>query len=116
MRTHWYCFVRTDIPLEDQACQIAHACAGAGKRFLIDDNCNLVLLGVKDQKQLLEAVAVATNNQIRKYLNHEPDDDMGYTAFATEAIEQYQRLCFRPYRIWKGCTKLQIEQLKAGAA
>lgn len=110
MRTHWYCFVRTDISLEDQACQIAHACAGAGKRFLIDDDCNLVLIGVKNQEQLLKAVAVASQHCIRKFLNHEPDDNMGFTAFATEAIETEQRKCFRPYRIWKGCGKMQIPE------
>ena len=99
---HFYVFVRLDIPIEDQMVQVGHACNLAGKRYRHHDETNMVLLGVKDQDKLLEAAEHVESMNIKHYMFNEPDDNMGYTAFATEMVLQYQRAPFRKkYNKWR---------------
>lgn len=49
-----YCFIRTDIPIEDQIVQTAHACLESGKMFQHPDNTHIVLLSLKSESKLIE--------------------------------------------------------------
>lgn len=61
---HFYVFVRQDISVADQVCQVAHACVEAGKRFGHPESTNLVLLSVKDKAALLEVAAKCERNRV----------------------------------------------------
>lgn len=101
MQPYFYVFVRSDIPIEDQACQIAHVCAEAGKRFKYPEPTFLVLLHVENQEALCALAEFAKENRILTYTNFEPDDDLGFTALATEVITGEQRKLFRGFKLWK---------------
>lgn len=98
---HFYVFIRTDIPLADQMCQVAHAAALAGKWFQLPNNCNLVLLQVKDKPSLLAAADRLAETGIKFAVNLEPDDDMGETAIATQSIGAEQRKALSSYPLWR---------------
>lgn len=100
-----YCAVRTDIPLGDQMCQVAHACLTAGKWFSHPSNANLVLLQVPNKTELLALLDKCKAAGIKWFDHDEPDsadgyDAMGQTAMATEAVIQSQRKHFRQYKLW----------------
>ncbi len=99
---YMYLFVRTDISLADQACQIAHAAAGAAARFKHPDDCNLVLIQVPDLQALFAATWIAVQQGIKGYVNYEPDDNMGFTAYCTEPIHGSKRKVFSNYKLWRG--------------
>lgn len=97
---YFYLFVRKDLPVADQACQIAHAAAEAGKLFQIPDHCFLVLLHVENKSELLAVAERIAKHDIRLHMNVEPDDDMLETALCTEAITKAQRGFLRGYKLW----------------
>lgn len=97
---YFYVAVRKDIPVADQVCQVAHACANAGESFPVIGGCFLVLLQVKDKSELIKMSEQLRGEDIQHYLNHEPDDDMGFTALATSSVMGEKRRVFRKYRLW----------------
>lgn len=99
--SHYYVFVRTDIPLADQICQVSHASVLAGKRFQLPNNCNLVLLQVKDKEALLKVSDKLNKLEIQHVIHHEPDDDMQETCLASQVVPQDQRRFFSNYPLWK---------------
>ncbi len=98
---YYYCFVRTDISLADQICQVSHASVEAGRRFGIPEHCNLVLLQVPNQQALLDIQAKCKRNNVEIFLNHEPDDNMGFTAACTTAIMGSTRRLFSSFPLWR---------------
>ena len=98
---YFYVFVRQDIPLADQLCQVAHACLAAGKRFRHPNHTNLVLLSVPDLPALKEVEDRCVKHQVGYFINFEPDDDMQETSIATEPVAGERRRLFSQYRLWK---------------
>ena len=96
-----YIAVRTDLPLADQVCQVAHAAHLAGKKFPFGDNTHLVLLKVKNEQKLFNLADELDSAGVLFELFYEPDDEMGFTALATQAIIGHQRELFGRYHIWK---------------
>ena len=99
--SHYYCLVRKDISLADQICQVSHASLEAGKRFKHDEGCNLVLLGVQDQSELLQVMQMISQNSIGYFCHVEPDDDIGPAAICTQPVTKMQRNLFAGYRLWR---------------
>lgn len=97
---HYYVAVRTDIPIEDQVCQVAHAARLAGKRFKHKASTHLVLLQV-DNLDALENLMTELSGRVGFESHYEPDDDMGFTALATDTVEPESRKLFRKYRLWR---------------
>lgn len=96
---HYYVFVRRDIPIADQACQISHASALGGRDFGYPDGCNLVLLQVESREALLEVAKLLEENEIKFCLHDEPDDEIGPAAIATEMITEKRRKLSR-FKLW----------------
>ncbi len=94
-----YVFVRTDIPLADQIVQVGHACLEAGNKF--GKSGYLIVLQVRSQDRLLEALEHVEQHDIKSVLFYEPDDEMGYTAFCTQTVVGEQRKYFKKYKLWK---------------
>ena len=96
-----YIFIRQDIPIADQLVQACHSCAEAGKSFLPDPHTHMVLIGIKNQEQLLNITNILKDNNIRYEIFWEPDDNMHHTAICTEPIKGEQRKLFKKYKLWK---------------
>lgn len=96
-----YVFVRTDIPLEDQLCQVGHACLVAGKEFGAGDRCNIVLNAVRTQSELLHVADYLYSNKILFSLYEEPDENMGHTALCTQEVPIEKKELFKKYNCWK---------------
>lgn len=97
-----YIFVRKDISLEQQLVQAAHAALEAGFTFQKPKNTAfLVLIAVETQEKLLKTADTLEKQGIKTVLFFEPDDNMGYSAFATEPIDENNRRPFRRFRLWK---------------
>jgi hypothetical protein len=97
-----YVLVRTDLPLADQIVQVGHACLEAGRRFHQPQGApHLVVLSVRSQAQLRDAVREAEAMGVRCVLFDEPDDAMGHTAACTGPITGLHRPLFRRFRLWE---------------
>lgn len=103
-----YVFIRQNIPLADQICQVAHACLEAGRRFAPPEHANLVLLAVNDEKSLLKVEEKCKKHGVNYAITFEPDPietggtgQMGHTCVATGPISGETRNTFRNYNLWK---------------
>ena len=98
---YFYCLVRKDIPVQDQVCQVAHACVEAGKRYMHPEHTNLVLLELPNKKALLEMAAKLDRNRVDYFLNSETDDNMGETSICTAVVRGSTRRLFSSIPLWK---------------
>lgn len=81
---YMYVFVRTDISLNQQLVQAAHAACTAGEK-LGGSESNLVLLGVSNENTLEKLSEEMSNEKISHVMFFEPDNNMGYSSLATKA-------------------------------
>ena len=80
-------FIRTDLPIEQQIVQAAHAALEAGRDLENPKSIShLILLKVDSQDDLIKVSEDLTQLNIRYRMFYEPDDDRGYTSIATEPI------------------------------
>lgn len=94
-------FIRRDIPIADQIVQASHATLEAGRRFDWEDHTHMVILGINNEEELLQALERTREHGIEYELFFEPDDNMGYTAACTEPISGKDRNVFRKYNLWR---------------
>ena len=81
--------------------QVGHACLEAAWRFEKPAvPCNLVVVSVRSLEQLLVMAGSLEAASVAFALFCEPDHAMGYTALATEPIENGHR-AFRRLELWK---------------
>lgn len=99
--SHYYVIVRSDLPVEIQACQIAHACIGAGKLFQHPDELHLVLLHVANEEELLRLSWRLIEKEVPHFVNREPDLDNSLTAIATSPVVPEKRKYFRQFGLWR---------------
>ena len=84
-----------------QLVQIGHVCLEAGNRFEQPaEPCNLVLLGVPSEADLLNEVERLHLSGIQCTLFYEPDQHLGYTAACTQPVQAVQRRFFRRLLLW----------------
>lgn len=82
-----YVLVRQDIALEHQMVQACHAALEAGFQFEAPHRTSfLVLCSVADEQSLLRWRDKLEQKGIRLALFYEPDNAMGYSALATQAL------------------------------
>jgi hypothetical protein len=104
--------VRTDIPLADQIVQVGHACLDAGNRFELTQNpCNLVLLAVHSEFDLLNTVERVEMAEVKCVTFYEPDDGLGYTAACTEPITGLNRRLFRRIPLWRAHDQIEFSRV-----
>lgn len=97
-----YIFIRQDLTKCQQIVQAAHATHQAGIRFGDTElPTHFVLIGVKDQNELLKTSQYLLQNGIEYEMFHEPDFDTGYTAIATIPLIGEQRKPMRKFQIMK---------------
>lgn len=94
-----YVFIRTDIPIADQLCQVGHVCLEAGKVFSPPNHTHIVVLAVKDESSLMKLSTRLEGEQIKFVNFYEPDDDMGITSIATEVLYDRKEV-FKRHRLW----------------
>lgn len=85
---------------------MAQACHGAfetGKTFRRRKKSpdSIIIIGVKNQSELLKAKQRLEENGIKTIAFWEPDWDYGWTSFGTEALGEDQRHLLRRYQLWK---------------
>lgn len=84
--------------------QAAHAAHEAGILFGDVDQTepsSIVLIGVKNKSQLEKALAHTTANGFKTVEFHEPDFDMGFSAFATSGVVESQKHLFKKFQLWR---------------
>lgn len=102
IKYYTYVFVRTDIPVEQIIVQSCHAALEAGIKFGTKSNTpnSLIVIGVKNKYQLEKAYNHITDKfKTEKF--YEPSWDYGFTAFATESIQDLDRSCLKKYQLWR---------------
>lgn len=87
--------------MADQIVQVGHVCIDAGKMFKHPENTHMVLIGVPNENKLLRAQRYLESESIIHTVFFEPDDDMGFTAIATRAVNSEERKLFSKYQIWR---------------
>lgn len=102
-KTHIYVFIRKDIPLSWQIVQSNHATFELGlklsRKYAVPPS--IVLIQIRDEKELLKAYEKILSHNIHCEMFHEPYQQTGATSFATEPITQNQRSLFSKYQLWK---------------
>jgi hypothetical protein len=87
--------------------QACHACLEAGFAFPAPHSAVfLVLVAVKDEQELENIKKSLELHGIQSKMFYEPDDNMGYSAIATEPLTEDKRKFFRKYELWKPETAL----------
>lgn len=84
--------------------QACHAAYETGKVFNDKPLCDpdsLIVIGIKNQEQLLKAQAKLEEAGIKTIPFFEPDWDYGFTSFGTEPLSDEQRTIVRKYQLWK---------------
>lgn len=98
-----YVVVRKDIPIQHQIAQACHGALEAGKVYN-EVSCSpdsLIVIGVKNQYQLMKAQKKLEDLGIGTVLFWEPDWDYGWTSFGTEPLTQEQRIHMKGFQLWK---------------
>lgn len=93
--THYYVFVRQDIPVANQIVQVSHAMET--RHYTETHNC--VLIGVPDESSLLEVSAKLED--IDHEMFWEPDFPIGYSALVTRPVTTKERALFSEYNIYR---------------
>lgn len=98
-----YVFVRTDISIEQQLVQSAHAALEAGKQFNESKAISsIVMIAAKNKDELHKIANRLEQNGILFNMFHEPDFGMGDSALATEPICcPDKRKVLKKYQLYK---------------
>lgn len=102
MISHVYVLIRTDIPRAQQLVQACHATFEMGLDLARQhrDPAHLVALAVPDKDILLNEADRLRATGIRHRMFFEPDDQLGFTALATEPLEAERRVHLRHLPLW----------------
>lgn len=96
-----YVVVRTDMPLHVQMVQCCHAALQAGAKFGVPAYAHLSLLAVPDRAALEDVSERLAYRGIQLTTFWEPDDDLGWTALCTGAVDGPPPPCLRRLPLWK---------------
>jgi hypothetical protein len=82
--------------------QASHACFEMSREFKPDPQAisHIILLSIKDEEHLIKTKQYLDMHNIKSTIFYEPDDNMGYTAIATEPLFNSKNL-FKKYNLWK---------------
>lgn len=97
-----YTFIRQDMEIQHQIVQACHSAREAGAEH---NSCEqppfLILLGIKDGKELRSAERHLERNGIKYHKFYEPDNDLGHTSITTEPLDFCQKELFKKFSLWK---------------
>lgn len=90
------------MPIEQIIVQASHAALEAGIKFGTKSNTpnSLIVIGVKNKTQLEKAYA-HISSRFKTEMFFEPSWNYGFTAFATEPIQESDRVEFKKYQLWR---------------
>jgi len=89
------------LSLQDQFVQALHAVERLYSVYPPEEHVtNIVAIGVRNVASLRRALAIVKDNQIPHYEWSEPDNDLGFTSFATVPMDSEQKQVFEKYRLW----------------
>jgi hypothetical protein len=96
-------FLRTDLPVSQQAIQAGHAALELGLKHgpSLDGHPSLVYLDTSNKQELEAALDYVHSQGLKTYEFHEPYQDWGLTAFAVEPLEHHQRSIFSHFKLWR---------------
>lgn len=95
--------MRKDLTPSQQAVQACHTCIDVARTFFphYEGIPFLVLCGLRNEKQLIDALERIKSFGIKCKEFHEPDLGDQVTAFATELVSGDKRRLFRKYQLLK---------------
>ena len=98
-----YVFVRTDISVEQQMVQAAHAAAEASRRFYEPHHgvASLIILAASGVPGLVKAQTQLEARGVEHTVFFEPDWEMGYSAIGTRPLLDSERPLLRGWQLWK---------------
>jgi hypothetical protein len=91
------------MPLQHQIAQACHGALESGKVFntVQCDPDSLIVIGVKNQNELLKAQKRLEENGIKTVGFWEPDWDYGWTSFGTMPLGEEHRHFLKRHQLWK---------------
>lgn len=95
MPTWLYVFIRTDLPVTQQAVQAAHSVFEAAKNY-IGEHPSFVFLAVENGKKLEQVF-----KDYQGYPFYETYADWGLTAFAVGPVTAEERYKFKDFPLWR---------------
>ena len=97
-----YTFVRRDLPIQDQLVQACHSAMEAGSNFPTPGQIsNLVLLDVKNKKELYSVSEYLSENGIDYYMFYEPDNGYDHTSITTEPLGVERKGLMSRFSLWR---------------
>jgi hypothetical protein len=98
-----YVLVRTDISVEQQVVQAAHAAAEAGRLFYSLEHgiASLIVLSVPNKDALYRAATQLQALGIAHDVFFEPDWEMGHSALGTRPLLDSERKLMKGWPLWK---------------
>lgn len=100
-QTHFFIFVRKDLPIEQQIVQAAHAAYEVGKQDRSENIRSLVLSRVNSEDELLHQAEYLNYLGIKFVTFREPDIGNQATAIATAPLTEQQRKKLRRCKLWE---------------
>jgi hypothetical protein len=103
-----YVLVRQDISLAQQMVQACHASAEMARQYYerTANIAHLVLLSVENEDKLLQAAERLSSQGIEHVVFHEPDNNMGFSALASQPVSSESSRAFKKWPLWKHETSL----------
>lgn len=100
MTPYIYIFARTDLSAAQQIIQAAHAVQGLGLNTPRGHTSHMVLIGAKDQNDLVDRALELDALNIDYHMFYEPDVNE-YTAIATHPLRGKERTPLRKFNLLK---------------
>ncbi len=98
-----YIFVREDLTTPQKIVQASHAALEAGFAYnKPEGSTHIVLMGAKNQEELLKIRKRLGNCGIESQIFYEPDYNTGYTAIATKPLYGEERLPLKKHSLFRG--------------
>jgi len=99
-KPYTYIFIRTDLSYAQQIVQAAHTTLEAGRNFECSEISSIVLFGVNDENELLDAGLHMRRNGIKYHDFYEPDIGQ-FTALASEPLYGDDRESMQIYKTYR---------------
>ena len=100
-QTHYFIFIRKDLPAAQQIIQAAHAAYEAGKLDRSETTRSLVLSETNSEAELLDIANWLDYLEIEYIVFREPDIGNSATAIATVPLLPEQRRRLRSCKLWR---------------
>jgi len=96
-----YTFIRQDMEIQHQLVQACHSSMESGSNYKSPEEIpHLILLSIKDGKELRSAERYLSKHGIKFHTFFEPDNNLGHTSITTEPLDFSKKELFKRFSCW----------------